>query len=302
MKIHNLLCGLSFCLILVSCEKSFEIKMGNTPDPGTGSGNTGGNAASGTLIKFESTGSKGTTTNDYEYDAAGNLSRVKMTNVIADGGTQVKRYVRDNTGRVVKIVSNVKAGGITGGSTLGGTDSTIVTVHYPSASSAEFDYAISSLTMMGMTIVDSTAYKYTNGKITEADTYITMGGLMSILSSQMTYTYDANGNVITSKYFIPDASGTGTAMDLAVTYTTTFDDKVAALQLGNLALLGGGWGEAVGKNNATKVVIDASNLYSSVQNQTTSINYQYNAAGKPATADYTNPIVGNLAAKYYYKP
>ncbi len=262
------------------------------------SGSTG--SATGILTKVESIGSKGTTTRHYEYDANGRLIKLAIDHAEPDGGMQVRRMIRDSLGRVVKIVANFKWGNLGSGPTLNGQDSTIINVHYPTTTATQFDYTFSSLTVQGVTTTDSSAYKYTDGRITEMSTYLSLGGIMNVLTAQIAYSYDTNGNVTQLKTFVPDPSGSG-SMSQVLTFTFTVDDKSSPFQLGNEALIEGGDGQGTGRNNITRIAVDANAILTSYPTQVTTIAYQYNSANKPVSGDFVNPVEGSKTLKYYYK-
>ncbi len=296
MKLLQLICGMSLCLLFGSCYKKFELKLPETAD------STAGNAGvtTGTLLKMESTGSKGTTTTSYEYDTNGRVTKIKTTNAETDGGTQVRHYVRDSIGRVIKVVGNIKWSSAGNGSTLNGNDSAVINVHYPSATSAQFDYTTFSYTLQGVTTADSSAYMYTNGRVTEMNSYVSLGGVMNVPTLKITYSYDTNGNVTQLKAYAPDPSGSGN-MSLMFTFTMTVDDKTTPLQMGNDALIEGGDGLYTGKNNTTRIAADANPILTSYPSQVSTITYQYNAANRPVTAQYVNLVQGNKSIKFYYK-
>ena len=295
MNLPLLTYGLLLCTILSSCEKQFELKMAKGADSASGNQNT-----TGALMKVDVTGRKGITTRHYDYDANGRLINIKVDNAEPDGGTQVRRMVRDSLGRIVKIVANFKWGSQGSGTTLNGPDSTIIYMHYPSATSTQFDYTFSSLSVQGVTSADSSAYTYTNDRITEMDTYLSLNGVMNVLTAKKTYSYDTNGNITQMKTYMPDPSGSG-AMTSLLTFTFTADDKINPLQMGNEGLIEGGDGQSTGRNNITRMAIDANAVLTSYPSQVSTITYQYNANNKPASGDVVSSLIGNSPIKYYYK-
>lgn len=296
MKIPLLTYGMLLCIMLSSCEKQFELKMAKGADSTSGTGGT----STGVLLKVEGIGSKGTTTRHYEYDANGRLAKIAVENAESDGSTKVRRMVRDSLGRIVKVVANFKWGNLGNGATLNDHDSTVIYVHYPTVTATQFDYTLSSLTVQGVTTIDSSTYTYTDGRVTEMTTYLSLGGVMNVPTAKIAYSYDTNGNVTQLKTYMPDPSGSG-SMSLILTFTFTVDDKISPLQIGNEALIEGGDGQATGKNNITRIAVDANAVLTSYPSQVTTIAYQYNAANKPVSGDFVNPVDGNKTLKYYYK-
>lgn len=300
MRPLNLIYALLVYFLMSSCEKSFELKMGDTTNPGNGSGNGGAGAPAGAMIKIEHNKTSGLSTQDYEYDANGRFIKLTVSNFTTTGAKMVRRFVRDNTGRVIKVISNASMSSQGQQPIINNTDSIIINVHYPSATSVEFDYTTSVQTIQGMALVDSTVFIYNGGRITEMNSYYGMNGLMAALVTQTKYTYDANGNVAKQEIYTPDATGTG-KMELILTYTVTYDDKNSPLVLGNESMIGGGDFQGAAKNNMTKMVIDITNPLMPASSQTTTITYQYGASNKPATAAVSNPVDGNYNSTFYYK-
>lgn len=132
------------------------------------------------------------------------------------------------------------------------------------------------------------------------DTYLSLNGVMNVLTAKKTYSYDTNGNITQMKTYIPDPSGSG-AMTSLLTFTFTADDKINPLQMGNEGLIEGGDGQSTGRNNITRMAIDANAVLTSYPSQVSTITYQYNANNKPASGDVVSSLIGNSSIKYYYK-
>ncbi|SKA03577.1 hypothetical protein [Sediminibacterium ginsengisoli] len=298
MKALNIACCMLCSLVLASCEKTFTLT-----NPGAGSGSGGGTSNNGSgntpglLLKTETISSGGTSTVTYDYDASDRLikqtSYSSVSPVIA-----VMRFVRDNNGRIIEVKSNAMPNGLSNPTMLTGTDSITIKVHYPSATSTQFDYSVYTATKMGIAFTDSVVYKYTANQLVDITEYNDLFGPSSVVSS-MTYTYDANGNVKQVQNTFTQGAG---APPTTVTYDNTFDTQKSPLILGNDGLIGGGSnGQACGPNNMIKAVINIPGAGPQYQNQVSTVTYQYNNDGKPASASYSNPVLGTSTIKFYYK-
>src|SRR5687767_2926588 len=104
------------------------------------------------------------------------------------------KYERDANGRISRILLSSDMMGIP-------MDTAIIIVHYPNATSMDYDYKVNTTNVMGMTSVDSTVNVYTSGKLTTQTSY-TMNSLLGSGITSITkieYTYDALGNVTVMK-------------------------------------------------------------------------------------------------------
>ncbi|MES2373944.1 MAG: hypothetical protein V4557_15295 [Bacteroidota bacterium] len=294
-KIQSLLfIGIAVAFIAVSCQKAYE-----RPDLTTGGGTGGGNPApAGSLLAKVETKTNGSTegsTITYEYNSSSKLSRI--TTVATDSSntsiTYVYRYVRDAAGRVTKIVSNIFSA-VSPNS--GFPDSVDVIVHYPDASTFNFDYVAFSIPLGGLAYSDTARYTYSNGVITELQEYQAIGPQVVTRVDWRQFTY-ANNNIVTEKIFSPSVNAATTPIAI---FTNEFDSKVQPLFTGNEGfLLGQNTGYA-SKNNMMKfTATDNSNGTVIVSLNYT---YQYNSNNLPISGTGTEtPKNKTTTVKFTYQ-
>jgi len=196
MKIKlTVLCVLSF--IFFSCQKELSLQPG---DPSTGNGNGNGNnngSTSGLLVKILQVKGVDTITTTYTYDNQKRLESRKMVGTTAAMPVDsYSKFERDASGRIVRVLQTSDLAGFP-------SDTAINMVHYPNATSMEYDYKVNTISLMGMTSVDSTVNVYVAGKLTTQTSYMMNSifgtGPMSI--TRIEYTYDGLGNVSVMKMF-----------------------------------------------------------------------------------------------------
>ena len=204
MKIKlTVLLAISF--LFFSCQKELTIETG---DPSTGNGNGNGNgngSTSGLLIKAVQVKDSDTITTTYSYDNQKRLETMKM--VGTTGGMPVntyKKYERDAIGRIVRILQTTDLIGIP-------TDTAINLVHYPNATTMEYDYKVHTISLMGFSVVDSTVNVYASGKLTTQTSYMTnpLFGTTPMSTTRIEYTYDAMGRVSEMKMHSSAATSGG---------------------------------------------------------------------------------------------
>lgn len=286
-------------VVAISCQKQYErpdLTIGGSTG-GTGGGG-GTPAPTGSLLAKVETKTNGSTegsTITFEYNSSSKLSRV--TTVVTDSSnkslTYVYRYVRDAAGRVTKVVSNIFAAL---SPNAGFPDSVDIIVHYPDATTTNFDYSAYSIPLMGLSYTDTLRNTYTNGVITEQQEYQAIGPQVVTRVDWRQFTY-ANNNIVTEKVFSPSAN---TATTPIATFTNEFDSKVQPLFTGNEGfLLGQNTGYA-SKNNMTKfTAIDNSNGSVIVSLNYT---YQYNSNNLPVSGTGTEtPKNKTTTVKFTYQ-
>lgn len=289
-----ILAGLS-----TSCQKQYErpdITIGTRTDSSGGSGSGGGTSTGTLLAKVETktTGSSEASTISYEYNASSKLTRI--TTVIVDSfnksTTIVYRYVRDASGRVTKIVSNIFSAISPG---AGFPDSVDIVVHYPSSTSANFDYVAYTVSLMGLPYSDSLVYTYANGVITEQQQYQAIGPQVATRVDKRQFVY-SNGNVVTEKLFSPS----GSATTLVATYVNEFDAKVQPLFTGNEGFLPGQNSGYASKNNLLKFTATDNSNNSVIV--TVNYAFQYNSSNLPVSGTGTQTPGGKTSTvKFTYQ-
>lgn len=291
------------CLLVLgfsSCQKSIEWNdLVLTPTtPTTPSGGT----TTGTLLmKMVTLSDADTLTYNYTYDAANKL--VKITTIGLSNGSKVddtEILIRDASGKLTQYNKISYSSTSTNAS---GYDTTSTRVHYP-AGSSNFDYTVSNMFVSGFYLTDSTVYTYTNNKISQSKLYysnsLTFG--QSVLALGSSYTYDANGNLLTLKNYDYISAATPTLYS-EVSYT--FDTKKCPLVLGNEAIVMNADQSFIGLNNGLTA---AYKDYSSTQNLSINISYtySYNTNGYPTQASGTgtsnlSSVPSKLQAFYFYQ-
>lgn len=284
MNLRSCIPGIIGLLAFSSCEKAYTPGDINPPAP-TGSSN------GSLLVKNVTIANTDTTVTTYEYNTSKQLT--KMNETFNSGGTTSNityKLMRDNDGKVVQVVlGNPKS------NTSVFTDSVVQSIHYP-AGSLNFDYKLFSFRLGALNITDSTAFTYTNGRVTNIFDYRNKPGSVYTLAGKVEYTYDLSGNMSIAKIY---SYSTITAND-TLTVTLFYDDKKATLQLGNEAHLLG-IGQLTAKNNIIKAV-SVSADGKTTDTSTSTVIYQYNANNFPVSAVITQNPGGIISkATYYYQ-
>lgn len=186
MKIKlSVLVALSF--LFISCQKELTIETG---DPSNGNGN-GNGSTSGLLVKTVQVKGSDTITTTYGYDNQKRFESMKMIGTTGPMPVNTyKKYERDATGRIVRILQSTEMVGFP-------MDTSITIVHYPNSSTFEYDYKVLTMGLMGFTTVDSTVNVYTAGKLTTQMSYMvnSMLGTTPMSTTRIEYSYDAMGRV-----------------------------------------------------------------------------------------------------------
>jgi hypothetical protein len=276
---RNLLLLLVFSsLFLISCQKE------DTYPP----------LDSGTLlIKSVSVANGETTTTTYAYTTDGKVDVINMTGT--SGGISVgnyRKFYRDAAGRIIRIAEKVPPqSGIE-------VDTIFTYVHYPNATTFNYDYTVQNINVDVYEINDSTLFTYnSNNQVTQGYTYQTSTIFGPFQEIKTLYTYDAAGNVIKIEGY-NDASGT---MELSVTFNIEYDNKTNPLAFDQQAglLSGGGFTSSV--NNPTVVKFKA---VENPETQTITNTYTFGANGLPETlvsADDVDGTVTNTTTTFYYQ-
>lgn len=298
-KIQYLLfISIAVSFIAVSCQKAYErpdITTGTSTPPPPGGGNPA--PAGGLLVKVETktNGSTEGSTSTFEYNSSSKLSRITM--VATDSSnksiTYFYRYVRDADGRITKIVSNIFAA-VSPNS--GFPDSVDVIVHYPNATTSNFDYVAYSIPLGGLAYSDTSRYTYTNGVITELQEYQAIGPQVVTRVDWRQFTY-ANNNIVTEKIFSPSVNAATTPI---ATFTNEFDSKVQPLFTGNEGFLLGQNSGYASKNNTVKFTATDNSNGSVVV--TLNYTFQYNSNNQPVSGTGTE-MPGNKTStvKFTYQ-
>jgi len=224
---RKLLTACAVICLFASCQKEINFDDNNPANTGTGgTGNTGGTGGSGSglLVKAVAVTGSETQTTIYTYDSQKRLESMKITGV--SGGMPIDsyhKYVRDNAGRIVKVLQKVAdVMGIP-------SDTAVMTYHYPNATTQNFDYSIHVMTLnlpgMPMSTIDSAVYVYNSaGRMTMYNQYMSsslMPGTTQ-MSSKWEFAYDASDRVTNMKNYTDAANPGSSVMDLDMEWKYTY--------------------------------------------------------------------------------
>ena len=288
----KILTAVSAIILFASCQKEISFDDGNNGG-GTGSGGSGN--TSGLLVKSIGVTGPETTTTLYTYDAQKRLETITITSI---GGSlpmnSYSKFIRDNSGRIVKVLQ--KLGDFAGAT----SDTAVKIIHYPNATSLDYDYSVNTMRAdfggMVMTTIDSSVYAYAGGKMTSYAGYLfsVMPALppMPPSESRTDFGYDASDRVITMKVY-NDQVGAGT-LGLFADYKYTY----ASTSINNLYLSANGaqnFAMHSLPNTSGHVIAKmetVSNATSPPLNMTLTTSFVNGAGNKPVTATATSVTTG----------
>lgn len=275
MKI--LLTALLTILLLSSCQKEVSFNL-----PPSGGGTSGE-----LLVKIVAvTGSESITT-VFTYD---NQKRLETTTIDGtSGGITLHNYTkleRDGAGRISRILQKADQSGIS-------SDTAFNLIHYPNATTLEYDYSLNSISLMGLSVIDSAVYAYTTGKMTSVFRYLSspLLGSVPIPSSKYDFTYDGSAKVSNLSIFASLSPTGGTLTPLATeifTYGKSSNYLWATTNAAQNFLI-------IGLPNAVNSLVDKLQIndLTTPSNSTTVIStYVFDGSGKPTTATLTTTSTG----------
>jgi len=275
----RLLTALPFLLLLVtSCQK--EISFDSPADPNGGSG---GGTSGDLLVKVVAVTGSETLTTLYTYDSQKRLETETM-----DGSTggltmhNYRKFIRDASGRVSRILQKLDQNGIA-------SDTSVNNIHYPNATTMEYDYSLTTISLGGFSAIDSSVYSFSGGKLLNTVSYLStpLLGLPPIVSTKYEFTYDASGRVSILKiYATLSPTGIGSLTPI-VNETFTYGSSVNYLWSTNNGAQNywlTGMPNAV-NNAVTKLQID--DLTDPSNSTTINSTYVLGAGGKPTSAKVT---------------
>lgn len=193
-------------VVLTSCQKELSIEGANIPPP----------PPTGLLIKTVAVTGNDSLVTLYTYDDLGQLVTETIDGITASGQQlhSFRKYERDAAGRVSTILYKEVISGF-------GYDTVRTTVHYPDAQTPEFDYAISVQNYSGTFIMDSVAFSYSGGNMTQTETFSDAYGIGYTLAERQEFAFNGQGNVILNKLYSSVSSPDGSLLytaDLEYTY------------------------------------------------------------------------------------
>lgn len=244
------------------------------------------------LVRSVATSEGGTTTTTYAYTSDGKLDAIATSGTSAGIPTDsYSRYYRDGAGRIIKIATKVP---VSSGSDM---DTVYKFVHYPDASTFNYDYTVQEFTIQGFGFTDSTVYTFNgSGQVTESYTY-QKSGFFDDQEIKMVYTYDGAGNLSRLDGY-NNASG---PLQLSNTFEITYDDKTNPLSLDpQITLITGAAPGSSGNNPILVKFTDVNNPDA----QTITNTYTYNADGLPETmvsGDLFDGVTTVTTTTFYYE-
>lgn len=243
------------------------------------------------LVKvIAKSGAADSTVTTYFYNAQRKLIRELVIAQMAGVSTQTELIInRDASGTITSSVQKSPDLAATG------IDSLVIRYNY---SNGKYTAGIFDLTLMGLSITDSTVYTYdANNRIILDQHYLKTGFFpLAIPILKNDYTYSADGkNVTKQDQAAPSTPGGPLTPVSAQTYT--YDAKVNPLILLNEAILL----NRTNWFNANNVLItQVTNTLDPTLNLTTDNTYRYNTANKPDSLFSTQG--GQLTtSKFYYQ-
>lgn len=283
---QKILLAAAIVLVLISCQKEIDWNTGG-----------GGNTTAQRLVMIKSKTGTDTTQTEYSYDAAGRLTREKMTGVSAGMSIDNDFLINRNSSGIITTTVQKSPTLVTAG-----IDSVVTTYHYNSSTS-KYTSSVFSMSIFGFGVSDSAVYTYdASGKITKDEHYLQTTGLPiplpPVLSARNNYTYSADGKnllSVSTDAAIPPA----TTLSQATAQTYSMDTKVNPLIILNEAVLLSRPG-LYSANNPTKAAL--TNTVDPTQDFTMDNVYKYNSNNKPDSIYSTRtPGATVTATKYYYQ-
>ncbi len=269
-------------IFLVSCQKDVAL------DPGTpgGSDNL-------LLVKTVSVQNNESYTTTYSYTADKKIEIINITGT--SGGLSVdnyRRFYRDAAGRIIRIAIKIPPqNGIE-------TDTVFMDVHYPNATTFNYDYTVQKISVSGFDVYDSTTYTYnSNNQITEGYTHQYNPILGPVQDLRFVYSYDAAGNLVKLEGY-NNASG---PMELVVTFNLGYDDKTNPLAFDKQEFLVTGGNPGSSKNNVT--VITFTDVAGNGDPQVINYAYTFGSNGLPSKVVTTDQSGSNpvITTTFYYQ-
>ena len=185
-------------------------------------------------------------------------------------------------------------------------DTAINIVHYPNASTLEYDYKVNTISFMGFSTVDSTVNVYASGKMVTQTSYLLspMFGTAPMSTTKIEYNYDGLGRVSLLKMY---SSGTiiGGPIEPIMNQTYTYGPAMDMLFMTNNAaqntLLDG---MPQTRNDAVvKLQMDDLTGTSPSASFTSTQTYVMGANNKPLsmTQNMTGSQAGIMKTTFYYQ-
>ena len=271
----KLLTALPLIVILVSCQKEIGF---DTP-----SGSGGGGATGNLLVKTVAVTGTETLTTLYTYDAQKRLETTTMDGTSA--GIVMHIYTKllyDAAGRVYRVIQYAEQDGVA-------SDTATNKIHYPNATTVEYDYSVNSISMFGMSAIDSSVYQFASGQLINFTSYLSspMMGPDPIMSSKYEFNYDGSGRVSLLKLYAMvgmPGSPLSNIANQSYTYNTTVNTTWPATSSAQAYLI---HGMPNTKNDAV-ATLKFDSMTAGVDSFSATTTYVLGTGNKPTAATYTS--------------
>jgi hypothetical protein len=295
MAVKRLLLKICVFLLLTSCQKSVDWEVsptgGTTGSGSGGSGNTGGGTSSDLLVKIVIVTGTETVTTLYTYDASKRMITEEFKGSV--GGMPLDSYhkfYREANGRIYKMAQLVKQTAIV-------ADTSFTYVYYPNATTSNFTYKTTNITVAGFGAFDSTVYSWnSSGNVATATAFLSssLAPGMIISTQKYEFIYSIGGNLTQQKMYngAPPAP-----FVLFATYNYSYDNITNPITTSGEYMLTGR-GENASKNNLVKMEVLVAADPSSNFNVNTSLTYGAN--GKPSTGTLIEQPSGRVSKYTFY--
>jgi len=226
------------------------------------------------------------TVTTYSYDAQNRFVR-ESTNDPVNNETSSVNLIRDNNGRVTKLIDEVIGSS---------SESTTTDFFYLSPSDARLRNGKTIYTDLGVILKDSIAYEYSGNQVTRTNHYYSENNGPYVMYDYYAYTYDSRNNVSSVKYYVLGSGGTN--FELYATITYTYDDKINPIYSKDDALMEYIGNQYVSPNNVTSLTY--TDPSSPADNFTANVTYEYRSDGRPIKST-TTALGSSSVSTYSYK-
>lgn len=279
-------------IFLFSCQKEISSENGNS------GGNNGNGSTNGKLVKIVEVTANDTLVTLYGYDSQDRLQTMTIDGK-ANGMTthQYRKVEWDAAGRVVRVKQYLEMNGMS-------ADTAVNIIHYPNATTTDYDYSVNTMGMMGFTSIDSTVYTYSNGKLVKEISYTStpLLGLPPVESSKVEFTYDGSGRVSILKMYgdISPATTGGPLVHIA-TQTYTYGTSLNALAISSNAAQNFWINGMPNASNEATVKMQMDDLTTPANSLTMNMTYVLGGGNKPLSATATGSAGRVTKYTYYYQ-
>lgn len=269
-----------FIVVLASCQKEIDWGLNST-------------TTELLLVRTISKSGSDSTIVDYTYNAGKQLIEEKTSGVAGATNLDNDLKIYRTTGSIIDRTVQVAAGLVSAG-----IDS-VVTKYTYNSTTQQYSSAVFKLTLMGITITDSTVFTYdAAGKVIYDELYQVVPPLPAILSAKNLYSYSSDASKLLSVIQYAATTPGGPLSPIA-TQTFTYDNKTAPLIMKK---------EAVvllrptlfSSQNATKITL--TNTVDPSADFNLDLTYRYNSSSKPDSS-FTTRTPGNTltTTKFFYQ-